>query len=199
MAHFVCSSRTDAVQVSFVAEFYFLAVQLHGTDLDVHGQVAELGFVVHLQLFQLITSHLFFVQKLVVSRLGALQVEFQNRSSYIYTVASLAVSLDDTAVDGRVDDFFEGRHDLARCTDTDFYCPLVHGGEVDVPAFYTALHEGNEHRHADDDSGTDAAILHDFLVAFLSANVFWYFSIHIFDCLFSYIITFLPTKTVPEC
>jgi hypothetical protein len=56
---------------------------------------------------------------------------------------------------------------------------MVDGREDNVSAFYTTLHEGDKHCHANDDSGADAAKLHKFLVTFLYANFFWYFSVHI--------------------
>ena len=72
LTHLVGCTRTDAVQIAFVAQFHLLAAQLHGTDFYIHGQVAEVSLVVHLQLFQLVALHLLFIQEFLVSRFRTL-------------------------------------------------------------------------------------------------------------------------------
>ena len=61
LAHFIRSSRTQAIKILLITQLHFLAIQLHGGNLNLHRQVVQFGLVVHAQLIQFVAAHLLFV------------------------------------------------------------------------------------------------------------------------------------------
>ena len=178
LTHLVGRTRTEAVQILLVAQLHLHAVQLHFGHLDLHGQVLQLGFVVHLQLLQFVGTHLFLVKLFLVLGLGTLQVEFQDGRTYVHTVAPLLVHLKDAGIDGRIDDFLECRHHLARSTDTDLNRSLIDLREDKVLFFHSRPHQRDEDTDDHDTRSGYDTVTDPLLVALLAAHLFRNFSIH---------------------
>ena len=198
LMHTVGRSRSQAVQVTFVAQLHLHAVQLHLGHLHLHLQVAQVGAVVHLQLLQLVALHLLLVELLLVLGFGALQVQFQDGRTYVHTVTPLFVHLEDARIDGRIDNFFESRHHLARGADTDLDGPLVYGRKHQIFLFHACPHQRNEHtehHHACDSCYT---ITNQFLVALSTALFFGNFSIHGNNFELAVSIHTQPTTIMPK-
>ena len=124
------------------------------------------------QFFQFELFHLLFVQFLLVFRFGTLQVEFKDRCSYIDGVAAFLVYLDDTGVDGGIDDLFESGYYLARGADRYFDDALVDGGYSQVFTVQAGLQE--RYDHGNDGYGRSHASpdLYDLFALFFSSNFF---------------------------
>ena len=122
-----------------------VAVEFHAGDFQVHLHLGEFAMASDTEFFQFELFHLLLVQFLLVFRFGTLQVEFEDRCSYIDGVAAFFVYLDDTGVDGGIDDLFKSGYHLAGGADRYFDDALVDGGYSQVFTVQAGLQERNDH------------------------------------------------------
>ena len=178
LTHLIRGARPQAVQILLVAQFHLHAVQLHGRHLHLHLQVAQFRLVVGPQLLQLVAAHLLFVQLLLVVGLRTLQVQLQDGCSHVHAVTPLAIHLQNAGVDGRIDDFFKGRHYLARGTDAHLYRTLGHFREGQILLLHASPHQRNDDAEQYDTCYAGHTVANQSLVALLAAHLFRNFSIH---------------------
>ena len=124
------------------------------------------------EFFQFELFHLLLVQFLLIFRFGALQVEFEDRCSYIDRVAAFFIYLDDTGVDRGIDDLFESGYHLAGGTDRYFDDALVDGGYSQVFTVQAGLQERNDHGNDEHGRSHASPDLYDLFALFFSSNFF---------------------------
>ena len=147
LTHFICCSRSQTVQIVFVPKFHFHAAQFHGRDLNLHRHIGKFRLIIDAKLIQLIAAHLFFVKQFFIFRFRALKVEFQNRSTDFHTIPSFSVYLNDTTVNGRIDDFFKCRDYLTGGADTNFNHSLINCRKYQILLFHSCPHD--RYKYAD--------------------------------------------------
>ena len=141
LTHPLRSPRSEAVQIAFVAQISFHASHLHGLYLHLHGQIAQISFIIHPQLIQLKLFHPFLIQLLVVLGFRTLQIKLQQRSPCLHAVSAPAVHFHNTCADRRGNDLLNCRNYFSGSTDTHFQRPAVHDTEKQILLIHAALHQ----------------------------------------------------------
>ncbi len=178
LTHLVACTRTEAVEVTLVAQLHLHAAYGHGLYLYIHGEVAQAGVVVELHLFDFVLFHLRLVEQLVKLGFGALKVEAEQRCAHIHAVAGLAVHLDDAGADRRVYNLLKCRSHFTRGTYARFDCSTVDCSQHNVLFTDTAAHQRHNHSNYYNHRTNCHSILDDSIAALFVAHFFWNFSVH---------------------